>query len=280
MPEHTTLETPEMKRAGESLFLRENSEDLGYDSDPEDFTRRRHLSKRTAFSDEVGSKSEGTHDRGWSHNIWSHNNLVPSGVSLNQPSSDLDNDEMFATIVQEFFNQTSTLVFHPHSSILMESDITFCRPIAVEAWLERGQHLSDSLLQPKWMWKQKGATKNLQMQMADLQGVELLDVTRILKLEDITADEESCSILPFAKPSHCFVIKSIHDEEMYFEAQSPKERDRLVYSLKLVIARFGAKVLVGDPAVYYEFFSMTDGVPGEAPELYQFLDRAQDGGGF
>eukprot|EP00529_Nitzschia_sp_RCC80_P010801 CAMPEP_0113440146 /NCGR_PEP_ID=MMETSP0014_2-20120614/407_1 /TAXON_ID=2857 /ORGANISM="Nitzschia sp." /LENGTH=624 /DNA_ID=CAMNT_0000330931 /DNA_START=363 /DNA_END=2234 /DNA_ORIENTATION=- /assembly_acc=CAM_ASM_000159 len=263
MPEHTTLETPEIKRKGGSLFLSDNSEDLGYDSDPEDFTRRRYLSKKTAFSGEgSSSQSEGTHNRGFC----TTNNIVSpsSNASPFQPFLDPENDEMSATIVQEFFNQSSTLVFHPHSSVMMDSsDVTLSRPIAVEAWLERGQHLADSLLQPKWMWKQKGAGKNLQMQMADLHGVELLDVTRILKLEDITADEESCSLLPFAKPSHCFVIKSIHDEELYFEARSQAERDRLVYSLKIVIARFGAKVLVGDPAVYYEFFSMSDGVPGE-----------------
>lgn len=273
MPEHTTLETPEFCRTEDNtLFRNDNSEDLGYDSDPEDFTRRRLLAKKPTFSDER-SKSEGFHNRGLSN--------LESIPSPNQALFDFQNDEMSATIVQEIFNKTSTLVFHPLSSTSSQAEIgQSSRPIAVDAWLERGQHLAYSIIQPKWMWKAKPREKrgpsNLQMQMADLQGVELLDVTRILKVEDM-AGEYSCGQPPFAKPSHCFLIKSIHNEELCFEAKSGEERDRLVYALKLVIARFGAKVLVGDPGIYTEFFSVVDGAPGEAPQLYNVFDEVDVG---
>jgi hypothetical protein len=167
---------------------------------------------------------------------------------------DIHNDEVFSTVVQEIFNQTTTLVLHPP-----ESKVTSGRPVAVDAWLERGQNLMYSLIQPKWVWKRKPReSSGMGLQNTSLQGIELLDITRILKVEDTEGR--------VAKPSHCFVVKTIHNEAFCFEAPNARERDRLVYSLKLVIARFGAKVLVGDPQVYLEFFSIAEaGVPGQAP---------------
>jgi hypothetical protein len=111
------------------------------------------------------------------------------------------------------------------------------------------------------MWKQKHT------QDASPQCIELLDITRILKVEDSESAGNS-SNQPYAKQSHCFIIKSIHNDEFCFEAPNSMERDRLVYALKLVIARFGAKILVGDPYVYWEFFSMAEAtIPGEAPDV-------------
>jgi hypothetical protein len=168
-------------------------------------------------------------------------------------------------VVQEIFNQTTTLVLHPFS----DPNFSRCsskpaRPVAVDAWLERGQQLAHALIQPKWMWKAKPRESNglANFHKMNLQGIELLDITRILKMEDIEGLSQS-----FARVSHCLVIKSIHNEELCFEAKSVEERNRLVYSLKLVIARFGAKVLVRDPDVYWEFFSMIEPAPGAPPRL-------------
>mmetsp|Transcript_3837 Transcript_3837/g.6788 ORF Transcript_3837/g.6788 Transcript_3837/m.6788 type:complete len:492 (-) Transcript_3837:378-1853(-) len=246
MPENTTLDSPEFIKLKPSTS-NFHGDDVCYDSDPEDFTRRRRPVLSRSFSDNDGHCTQ--------------SDYPVISYSPSQALMDVNNDVVFQTIVQEVFNKTCTLVLHPLSERPRASAsgaIPPGRPVAIDAWLERGQNLTDHLLQPKWMWKPQN------IRNVSPQSIELLDITRILKVED-----SDRSNLPFAKPSHCFLVKSIHHEEFCFEAPNSMERDRLVYSLKLVIARFGTKVLVGDPQVYYEFFSnMEAGVPGEAPDLY------------
>ncbi|VEU41312.1 unnamed protein product [Pseudo-nitzschia multistriata] len=235
-----------------------NENDISYDSDPEDFMRRRPTSEAKRPADNNISQS----GEGGSPCYYQNS----PGRSFLDPH----NDEVFSNIVREMFNQTTTLVLHPvsESNTTGQALLQSARPIAVDAWLERGQHLAYALIQPKWIWKAKpkinSEGQSSVCQKFCLQGIELLDITKILKVEETEGVSHS-----LAKPSHCFFIKSIHDEEFCFEAKSRKERDRIVSSLKLLIARFGAKVLTGDPEVYYEFFWMTDGVPGDAPDLLE-----------
>ncbi|KAL3917379.1 MAG: hypothetical protein SGILL_004739, partial [Bacillariaceae sp.] len=254
MPENTTLDTSDVllpANPDSSLLV----DDSCYDSDPEDFTRRRRPlnSDQTFHVDDFSNLSN------------TKRSSVLPGISASPSKAmmDVHNDEVFSTIVQEIFNQTTTLVLHPRSTERQKNP----RPVAVDAWLERGQNLSYSLIQPKWMWKSKPRETSgapLKLLNPSLHSIELLDVTRIVRKEEAGGH----SLSPFAKWSHCFIIKTIHGDEFCFEAPNVTDRDRLVYQLKLVIARFGAKVLVGDPQVYWEFFSMMDaGVPGDAPDL-------------
>ena len=254
MYENIDLDSPDFVRKNASNKF--NNDDISYDSDPEDFMRRRPISGAKAAVDD-SSHLEETQNLGYYHN------------RLTSPSRsflDVHNDEVFSTIVQEIFNQTTTLVLHPLLECNTTGSVQSARPIAVDAWLERGQHLAYALIQPKWIWKAKprldSEGQSSVRQRFCLQGIELLDITRILKVEETEGDNQS-----FARPSHCFFIKSIHDEEFCFEAKSRPERDRVVSSLKLLIARFGAKVLTGDPQVYYEFFWMNEAAPGIAPDL-------------
>lgn len=83
--------------------------------------------------------------------------------------------------------------------------------------------------------------------------MELLDITRILKVGRIDRQRH-----PFAKAMHCFVIKTIDNDELFLEAKSFAERNRLVYSLKLLVARFGAKIIVADESLFGEFFISSD----------------------
>eukprot|EP00536_Pseudo-nitzschia_multiseries_P007683 jgi/Psemu1/18504/gm1.18504_g len=258
MYESVDLDSPDLVRKHTSSKL--NNEDISYDSDPEDFMRRR-----------LASKVDKPDDNGTLH-FREHGSLGYYHNSPGRSLLDAHNDEVFCNIVQEMFNQTTTLVLHP----LLESNtagsglLQSARPLAVDAWLERGQHLAYALIQPKWIWKAKPRMDLEGQSSLDqkfcLQGIELLDITKILKVEETEGVDHS-----FAKPSHCFLIKSIDDEEFCFEAKSRQERDRVVSSLKLLIARFGAKVLTGDPEVYSEFFWMTDAVPGDAPDLRDAL---------
>ena len=269
MPENTTLDSPEFVK---KLKPRDGGcggggydGDVCYDSDPEDFTRRRRTPiNKGSFNDDSNMAN---------HHHDTRTEYPGISYSPSRALIDVNNDDIFQTIVQEVFNQTTTLVLHPLSSSesgpQQRKQSQSPRPVAIDAWLERGQNLAYRLIQPKWMWKQK------HMQDASPKCIELLDITRILKVED---SDNVGSSQPFAKQSHCFIIKSIHNDEFCFEAPNSMERDRLVYALKLVIARFGAKILVGDPQVYWEFFTMAEAtIPGEAPDvLGGVYDDAED----
>ena len=256
MYESIDLDSPDLIR--KQTMSKVDDDDLSYGSDPEDFTRRR-----------LYSGGEGTSAIATAYASDYENSLASPSRSF----LDMNNDEIFSNIVQEIFNKTTTLVLHPLLDPNMPGSVQSSRPLAVDAWLERGQHLAYALIQPKWIWKAKtqiDGQSNV-LQNVCLHGIELLDITRILKMEET----DRC-IRSFAKRSHCFFIKSIYDEEFCFEAKSISERNRIVNSLKLLIARFGAKVLTGDPQVYYEFFWTNDGVRGKAPDLHEVFVQERE----
>jgi len=269
MFEDTVLDSPDfVKKSSSNCFT---DDDLSYDSDPEDFARRRP---------KLGAESFIADDSSILDESYNYRHFPTCSPSPSRAFLNVHNDEVFSTIVQEIFNQTTTFVLHPQMKSSYGGGGTVLqasarRPVAVDAWLERGQHLAYNLIQPKWIWKAKSRLDpglSSVRQETCLQGIELLDITRILKFEDT----EGYHNQSFAKPSHCLFIKSIHDEEFCFEAKSMRERDRLVSSLKLLIARFGAMVLTGDPQVYYEFFWMNEAAPGMAPEFNQVFAGESD----
>jgi hypothetical protein len=247
LPENATAQSPMV-----SQYNVGDKGDICYDSDPEDFTRR---------------KSPGRGGMDKENILDSQRYTYPMAVS-SSPTGKIDdayNEHAFHAVVQELFNSTSTLLFHP-TDLSCTDAMKPSTPVGVDAWLERGQRLC-RIIQPKWMWRSKPRTQTggQHVQMHAVCGIELLDITRILKVHRSNLDREK---YPFAKPSNCFLIKTIYDEEFCFEAKSLAERERLVYSFKMVIARFGAKVLVADESLYTEFFATTEScVPGEAPRM-------------
>ncbi len=86
----------------------------------------------------------------------------------------------------------------------------------------------------------------------------LLSVCRILEMNH--ADRTR---YPFTKLSCSFMIKTSDDEEFVFEASSPKQRDAIVHTWKLVVARLASQAVVGDgEGMVGEFFvSSAFGVP-------------------
>lgn len=240
MPENVITESPiKRKRSQDGIVA-----DVCYDSDPEDFTR-----KRTSQRVEAQLQAE-------KENIQNYEKFsYPRSISTS-PTGNWDdqlNEAAYRTVVQEFLNQTFTLIFHPNSKRMPQSGrVPQGAPVGVHAWLERGQQLYDPI-QPKWMWRAKpGTGTGIQI----VSGIELLDISRIWKLHKVDR-----TVYPLAKPRHCFVVKTIDKEEYCFEAKSTMELNRVVYSLKLVIARFGAKVLMADHSVYDEFFASTKAEP-------------------
>jgi hypothetical protein len=60
-----------------------------------------------------------------------------------------------------------------------------------------------------------------------------------------------------------------------FAAQSAGERDRIVYGLKLVIARLASLLMLRDIRAAEEFFGATvNNVPGEAPAIISRKEEA------
>lgn len=55
-------------------------------------------------------------------------------------------------------------------------------------------------------------------------------------------------------------------EVLLFESETTEERDRIVYGLKLVVARLASLLMLRDIRAADEFFgAVSNGVPGEAP---------------
>lgn len=228
------------------MMRRFEEHEICYDSDPEDFARRRSH-RWTAEQDKENSRKLDA------YSYPKQVSTAPTGTI-----ADITKDKAFRAVVQEFMNETTTLKLHPSMT-----DTCSTQPLAVHAWVERGQRLQ-TILQPKFMWRSVHL-KNLKgnsMENPTISAIDLLDVTRILKVEKIDRRR-----YPFAKPMHCFIIKTFQDEDLFFEAKSVLDRNRLVYSFKMIVARFGAKVIVADESLFDEFFVNQGGdVPGEAPE--------------
>eukprot|EP00980_Cylindrotheca_fusiformis_P017854 scaffold5653_cov147-Cylindrotheca_fusiformis.AAC.16 len=218
-----------------------------YDSDPEDFARRREKNYNGRRNIEYVKMYQGQVAN------------TPTGKP-----EDIYNEGTFCTVAQEFINSTFTLIFHSKSDGRNRPS-----SVVVSAWVERGQSFGEAVFQPKWMWRPKPYASESQQSMDRVREIDLLKIKRVLKV-----DQMDRSSHPFAKPLNCFMVKSIEDEELFFETESPTERDRLVYSMKMVIARFGAMVLEQDNNVYQEFFATCEPVPGRVPDVLTRLPHS------
>lgn len=144
-------------------------------------------------------------------------------------------------------------------------------PICVKVWIESGVYLVDgTFLLPKLTWikasddaKRTIAQKKYkQEQEKALQKFDLLEVCRICATQTIDR-----KLHPFASASKSFYIET-GSEVFLMEAQSSEERDRIVYGLKLVIARLASLLMLRDIRAADEFFG-AGAVPGEAPRWAQ-----------
>ena len=253
MPENATVESPLTFRQG---FEAPRKRDVCYDSDPEDFTKRRQR-KRSP-----GDKENHKKDQLYKYSY--------PRLSCDSPAPGHHTEDQ---VVQEIFNCKSTLIYHP-TSVSEKGDVHPLTPVAVDAWLERGQRLM-TIIQPKWMWKPKPRARNGGVvdneTVVSIRGIELLDITRIMNIHNVNRKH-----YPLAKTGNSFLVKTIDNEELCFEAKSSSERDRLVYSLKVAVSRFGALVVTGNFNVYNEFFAIEGGVPGEAPDLTRHAESAEE----
>jgi len=131
-----------------------------------------------------------------------------------------------------------------------------------------GVYLADgTFLLPKLTWiraaedKSSEADRKYQKQNQSLKKFDLLDVCRINSLTSVDRARN-----PFVSVAKSFVIET-GAETFVMEAQSTEDRDRIVYGLKLVIARLASLLMLRDIRAADEFFgAMNASVPGEAPQ--------------
>jgi hypothetical protein len=229
----TTLPVAESPEILRSIFSNASQEDAGYDSDPEDFIRRARPNNSTEHAD--------------------FDDLSLSATSSNSIYCPDD-----AIIVRELMNEKLRLILHPSES---KGSISTAAPQAVSVWIEHGRRVRNELVSPKFVWKSlHKSNQKVSYQRSEVSSVDILDIDRILPVEKLNRSSH-----PFAKTRHTFLMRSIHGETYMFEASSASERDRLVHSIKLMIARLGSMLVVQDDNVLEEFFI------GVAPSPH-FLD--------
>jgi len=146
-------------------------------------------------------------------------------------------------MASSIFNEKWTLILHEPNK----------RAKAYHVWLERGQRLAKKVVSPKLAWKplpKKGGRSG--MECVPAVAIEILDVQRILKLDEIHRHE-----YPLAKTTDSFLLKTIHGNYCW-QASSSIERDRLTDLWKLMVARFGSMLISGDDYGMEEYFVPAD----------------------
>lgn len=158
-------------------------------------------------------------------------------------------------------NERLILIWHPTQS----KNTPNRSPLCVKVWIESGVYLVDgTFLLPKLTWIKasedsgSGSQRKNKRQQKALRKFDLLDVCRICPTEKVDR-----RLHPFASASKSFYIET-GNEVFLMEAQTSAERDRIVYGLKLVIARLASLLMLRDMRAADEFFGAST-VPGEAP---------------
>lgn len=159
-------------------------------------------------------------------------------------------------------NETFTLMWHPTQS----KENPNRQPVCVNVWIESGVYLNDgSFVLPRLSWcpayENNLDNKKLNVCKIDPEQIDLLDVCRIR-----VADKIDRQLHPFPDARKSFVVET-QDEICLFEAQTPDDRDRIVYGYKLVIARLASLLMLRDSRAVEEFFGSVNAmVPGAEPQ--------------
>jgi len=131
--------------------------------------------------------------------------------------------------------------------------------VKVHAWIEMGYRLKRSIIEPKFSWcsiaitgERRSDTFNFHQPLS----VDLTTISRILIPDPIEQKR-----FPFANLKKSFMIWSIDSqrkEPILFETSSSAERDRIIYGLKLIVSQLISRIMVGDPSVLTDYFSVAN----------------------
>jgi hypothetical protein len=167
-------------------------------------------------------------------------------------------------------------------------------PISVHGAFEVGAHLEHMVVQPKFTW-----TPNTQPHRITgdpdanhhelfLSGsappqVELLSIIRVNKAVAKSLDR---NMYPYARVDRTCIVSTndANHPTIVLEARSTQERDWLVFSLKLIVARLASIIITRDEDMLHEFFSPysalmrleEEEVPPPGPEYSDKATAQQD----
>ncbi|VEU42830.1 unnamed protein product [Pseudo-nitzschia multistriata] len=162
-------------------------------------------------------------------------------------------------------------------------------PIAVDGAFEVGSHLEHMVVQPKFTWtplaqphleEEEDAhdptycknSRELFLSESAPPQVELLSIIRVNKA--CAYNHWDRNRYPYARLDRTCVV-STNDKNhstIVLEARCPQERDWLVFSLKLIVARLASIIITRDEDMLHEFFS-----PYSALMQLEDEDEAQQG---
>lgn len=143
---------------------------------------------------------------------------------------------------------TLNIIWHPSQCTKNGS----MRIMRSRAWIEMGSLLSQTIIHPKFMWK-AAYEPNLfrrKINAVSPNSIDLLDIIGIYPVDGVDRHEH-----PFARPWCSFKIVTVSDRYFLFEAENKMIRDKIVFGLKLIVARLASKVLMAGEVAEEEFFS-------------------------
>jgi len=222
-----------------------DDDSLCYDSDPSDMM--------TSPKANVAPKLVRKHRRSLLKYIRANRRLI-KGTKRDE--------NMYLEQVCEHMSAKKLLVWHRKSLINVRHP-----PLAIHAWIDHGTQLDVDLIQPKFSWQEtqrKREHSKSVLSNCKYHSVDLLDICKVIPLDRINVDRHD---YPFVRRSCSFLIQAC-DLEMVFEARNDVEKDYFVEGLKMVVARLGTQIIMGDGRVLEEFFSpMSSAVPGGFPSI-------------
>lgn len=138
-------------------------------------------------------------------------------------------------------------------------------PINVQGAFEVGAHLDHMVVQPKFTWTPAAQPhrisedpdanhRELFLSGSAPPQVELLSIIRVNKA---TGKQLDRNLYPYARRDRTCIVTTndANHPTIVLEARSTQERDWLVFSLKLIVARLASIIITRDEDMLHEFFS-------------------------
>lgn len=224
--------------------------ELYYDSDPECSMRDlRHHTQYIDLGTSIGESGCLKATRAVSCPVSKTSNSAKVLPSLNMETFQINDVRMVSDLIDDMMLNEIPCILHSATTK------TCKHPIIIKAWFEMGSCLKNTLVQPKFVWRsitsEFSSRRDTINSIQRPDSIELLDIVRILKPHN----ETTRLAHSFVKLSHSFSLLTNNGEEYLFELASEEERDKFVFSFKLLIARLASKIIIGDKDVFEEFFS-------------------------